>query len=244
MRILVTNDDGIYSPGLWALAEAASRFGEVFVAAPDTEQSASGHAITLAHPVRAYPHPAPLSSPQFPAYRVRGTPADCVALGLHLFGGADLVLSGVNLGSNLGHEIWHSGTVAAAKQGRLFGLSAAAFSVRLNGETPDFQALRPWLLRSLETLLRLERPFLVNVNFPLRPKGFLWTRQSVRAYEGVVVPGEDPMGRPFYWFAAKPVREAEEGTDRWAVDQGFIAATPLRLDLTEEARLQPVLADD
>lgn len=244
MRILVTNDDGIYSPGLWALAEAASRFGEVFVAAPDTEQSASGHAITLAHPVRAYPHPAPLSTPQFPAYRVRGTPADCVALGLHLFGGADLVLSGVNLGSNLGHEIWHSGTVAAAKQGRLFGLSAAAFSVRLNGETPDFQALRPWLLRSLETLLRLERPFLVNVNFPLRPKGFLWTRQSVRAYEGVVVPGEDPMGRPFYWFAAKPVREAEEGTDRWAVDQGFIAATPLRLDLTEEARLQPVLADD
>ena len=180
----------------------------------------------------------------FPAYRVRGTPADCVALGLHLFGPIDLVLSGVNLGSNLGHEIWHSGTVAAAKQGRLFGLSAAAISVPLNGSTPDFELLKPWLVRTLETLLRLERPFLVNVNLPQRPKGFLWTRQSVRAYEGVVVPGEDPMGRPLYWFAARPLKEAEEGTDRWAVEQGFIAATPLRLDLTDEARLQPALAHD
>jgi 5'-nucleotidase len=244
MRILVTNDDGIYSPGLWALAEAASQFGEVVVAAPDTEQSATGHAISIAHPVRAYPHASPLQNPYFPAYRVRGTPADCVALGLHLFDPVDLVLSGVNLGSNLGHEIWHSGTVAAAKQGYLFGLPAAAFSLALNGENPDFQALRPWLLRTLETLLRLERPFLVNVNFPPRPKGLLWTRQSVRTYEGVVVPGADPMGRPFYWFAAKPVRQAEEGTDRWAVEQGFVSATPLRLDLTDETRLQPTLAHD
>ncbi|WP_234507912.1 MULTISPECIES: 5'/3'-nucleotidase SurE [Thermus] len=244
MRILVTNDDGIFSPGLWALAEAATRLGEVFVVAPETEQSATGHAITIAHPVRAYPHPAPLPGPDFPAYRVRGTPADCVALGLHLFGPIDLVLSGVNLGTNLGHEIWHSGTVAAAKQGRLFGLSAAAFSVPLNGRTPDFERLKPWIVRTLETLLRLNAPFLVNVNLPLEPKGFLWTRQSVRAYEGVVVPGEDPMGRPLYWFAAKPLQEAEEGTDRWAVEQGFIAATPLRLDLTDEKRLQPSLAHD
>ncbi|KHG64460.1 5'-nucleotidase [Thermus sp. 2.9] len=244
MRILVTNDDGILSPGLWALADAASRLGEVFVAAPETEQSATGHAITIAHPVRAFPHSAPLPWPDFPAYRVRGTPADCVALGLHLFGPLDLVLSGVNLGSNLGHEIWHSGTVAAAKQGRLFGLSAAAFSVPMEGENPDFGALKPWLVRTLEALLRLERPFLVNVNLPLRPKGFLWTRQSVRAYEGVVVPGKDPMGRPLYWFAAKPLKEAEEGTDRWAVAQGFISATPLRLDLTDETRLQPGLAHD
>lgn len=244
MRILVTNDDGIFSPGLWSLAEAASRFGEVFVVAPDVEQSGVGHAITIAHPVRAFPHPAPLPGPHFPAYRVRGTPADCVALGLHLFGPVDLVFSGINLGSNLGHEIWHSGTVAAAKQGRLFGLSAAAFSTPMNGAGPDFSALRPWVERVLETLLRLERPFLVNVNLPHRPKGFLWTRQSVRSYEGVVVEGEDPMGRPHYWFAARPLKEAEKGTDRWAVEQGFIAATPLRLDLTDEAKLQPALAHD
>ncbi|MFD3005102.1 5'/3'-nucleotidase SurE [Thermus tengchongensis] len=117
MHILVNDDDGLFSPGLWALAEAASRFGEVFVAAPDVEQSGVGHAITIAHPVRALPHPYPLPGPHFPAYRVRGTPADCVALGLRFFGPVDQVLSGINLGSNLGHEIWHSGTVAAARQG-------------------------------------------------------------------------------------------------------------------------------
>lgn len=139
-----------------------------------------------------------------------------MALGLHLFGPVDLVLSGVNLGSNLGHEIWHSGTVAAAKQGYLFGLRRG-LQRALNGEVPDFAGLRPWLLRTLETLLRLERPFLVNVNLPLRPKGFLWTRQSVRAYEGVVIPGEDPMGRPFYWFAPRPSRRRRRGrtAGRW-----------------------------
>jgi 5'-nucleotidase len=116
--------------------------------------------------------------------------------------------------------------------------------VPVNGKMPDFALLKPWVVRTLETLLRLEPPFLVNVNLPQRPKGFLWTRQSVRAYEGLVVPGEDPMGRPLFWFAAKPLKEAEEGTDRWAVEQGFIAATPLRLDLTDEGRLQPELAHD
>jgi 5'-nucleotidase len=233
-KILVSNDDGIYSPGLWALAEAASHFGEVVVSAPDAEQSGAGHAISIAHPLRAYPHPAP-----FPAYRVRGTPADCVALGMHLLGPVDLVLSGVNLGSNLGNEIWHSGTVAAAKQGFLLGASAAAFSVPMNGEEPDFAALKPWIEDVLEVLLSLEAPFLVNVNLPLTPKGMLWTRQSVRHYEGLVVPETDPMGRKVYWFAARPLREAEEGTDRWAVEQGFVSLTPLRLDLTDEARLSP-----
>jgi 5'-nucleotidase len=233
-KILVSNDDGIYSPGLWALAEAASRFGEVVVSAPDAEQSGAGHSISIAHPLRAYPHPAP-----FPAYRVRGTPANCVALGMHLLGPVDLVLSGVNLGSNLGNEIWHSGTVAAAKQGLLLGASAAAFSVRMNGEEPDFAALKPWIEDVLEVLFTLEEPFLVNVNLPLTPKGMLWTRQSVRHYEGLVVPETDPMGRPVYWFAARPLREAEEGTDRWAVEQGFMSLTPLRLDLTDEARLSP-----
>jgi 5'-nucleotidase len=233
-KILVSNDDGIYSPGLWALAQAASRFGEVVVSAPDAEQNGAGHTISIAHPLRAYPHPAP-----FPAYRVRGTPADCVALGMHLLGPVDLVLSGVNLGSNLGNEIWHSGTVAAAKQGFLLGASAAAFSVPMNGEEPDFAALKPWIEDVLEVLLSLEGPFLVNVNLPLTPKGMLWTRQSVRHYEGLVVPETDPMGRKVYWFAARPLREAEEGTDRWAVEQGFVSLTPLRLDLTDEARLSP-----
>lgn len=233
MRILVTNDDGIYSPGLHALAKVASAFGQVRVVAPDVEQSAMGHAITIMRPLRY--RPVPMGGLE--AYRVNGTPADCVALGTHHWDRVDLVLSGINLGSNLGHEIWHSGTVAAAKQAALLGIPAIAFSTPLNGEEPDFEALMPWVGKVLEALLREPKPFLINVNLPARPRGLLWVRQSVRMYEGRIVPGTDPMGREHFWFAAHPDHEPEEGTDRWALNRHFIALTPLRLDLTDEARL-------
>lgn len=230
MRILVTNDDGIYSPGLLALAEVASQFGQVRVVAPDVEQSAMGHAITISRPLHY--HRAQVGP--FEAYRVNGTPADCVALGLYHWEGADLVLSGLNLGSNLGNEIWHSGTVAAAKQAALLGVRAAAFSLVLNGREPDFGLLRPHVERVVGLLLERSEPSLVNVNFPLKPEAVSWTRQSVRTYSGMVVEGKDPMGRPHYWFAAKPLTDPEEGTDRWAVEQGWISLTPLQLDLTDQ----------
>lgn len=233
MRILVTNDDGIYSPGLHALAKVASAFGQVRVVAPDVEQSAMGHAITIMRPLRY--RPVPMGGLE--AYRVNGTPADCVALGTHHWDRVDLVLSGINLGSNLGHEIWHSGTVAAAKQAALLGIPAIAFSTPLNGKEPDFEVLMPWVGKVLEALLREPKPFLINVNLPCKPRGLLWVRQSVRKYEGRIVPGTDPMGREHFWFAAHPDHEPEEGTDRWALNQHFIALTPLRLDLTDEARL-------
>lgn len=233
MRILVTNDDGIYSPGLLTLAEVATAFGEVRVVAPDVEQSATGHAITISRPLHY--RATPLGGLE--AYRVNGTPADCVALGTHHWDKVDLVLSGINLGSNLGNEIWHSGTVAAAKQAALLGIPAIAFSAPINGREPDFEALKPWVGRVLEALLREHKPFLFNVNFPAKPKGILWARQSVRLYEGRIVPGTDPMGHEHFWFAATPDHEPEEGTDRWAVDRSFIALTPLRLDLTDEVRL-------
>lgn len=233
MRILVTNGDGIFSPGLLALAEVARRFGEVRVVAPDVEQSAMGHAITIMRPLHYRPTPLP----RLEAYRVNGTPADCVALGAHHWGKVDLVLSGINLGSNLGNEIWHSGTVAAAKQAALLGIPAVAFSTPVNGKEPDFGQLKPWLTRVLEALLREPKPFLINVNLPVQPKGLLWARQSVRMYEGQIVPGEDPMGRKHYWFAATPDHEPEEGTDRWALGHNFISFTPLRLDLTDHERL-------
>jgi 5'-nucleotidase len=113
MRILVTNDDGVFSPGLVALASVAARFGQVRVVAPDVEQSATSHSITIDRPLKMSPTPVG----DFKAFRVNGTPADCVALGLYRLDGADLVLSGINLGSNLGHEVWYSGTVAAATGG-------------------------------------------------------------------------------------------------------------------------------
>jgi len=233
MRILVTNDDGVYSPGLLALAEVGSRFGQVRVVAPDVEQSAMGHAITIMRPLRY--HPAQVGG--FEAYRVNGTPADCVALGLYQWDGADLVLSGINLGSNLGHDTWHSGTVAAARQARLFGVSAAAFSAPLNKHEPNFAELQPYAEQVIRLLLDLRESFLVNVNFPLEPRGMRWARQSVRAYSGKVVEGEDPMGRRHYWFAATPLVAPEEGTDRWAVEHGYISLTPLRLNLTDDERL-------
>lgn len=236
MRILVTNDDGIYSPGLLVLAQVASRFGQVRVVAPDVEQSAMGHAITILRPLHY--HRVPLGS--FEAYRVDGTPADCVALGLYHWDGTDMVLSGINLGANLGHDIWHSGTVAAAKQAALLGVRAAAFSLVLNDREPAFTPLVPYVERVIKLLLEFPMPFLVNVNLPQEPRGIRWTRQSVRAYSGWVVEGEDPMGRRHYWFGARPLTDPQEDTDRWAVERGWVSLMPLRLNLTDEEWLQQV----
>lgn len=234
MRILVSNDDGIFSPGLVALARVASRFGEVRVVAPDIEQSAMGHAITIQRPLQY--HRAEMGNIE--AYRVNGTPADCVALGLYGWEGADMVLSGINLGSNLGHDIWHSGTVAAAKQATLLGVRSAAFSLQLNGEAPDFSPLEEYLTLVIQMMKDGQAPTLVNVNFPQHPHGIRWTHQSVRSYNGKVVEGHDPMGRQHFWFAAEPLTNPDPGSDRWSVENGLVSLTPLRLDLTDRDALR------
>lgn len=237
MNILVTNDDGIYSPGLVALASAAQEFGKVRIVAPDVEQSSMGHAITHSRPLsyRATP------SLPFEAFRVNGTPADCVALGCHMWEDVEVVLSGVNLGLNIGNSAWHSGTLAAAKQAALLGVRGIAFSTSTSLESePDFAALAPHLHRVLGFLLAPPRLQLVNVNFPARPTGMRWTRQSVRHYDGRVVPIQDPRGRPLYWSTVVSLEAADEGTDRWAVERDLISITPLRLDLTDHAGLEEV----
>ena len=234
MRILIANDDGIYSPGIAALAEFAASFGDVRIVAPDVEMSSAGHAITSTRPL-SYKH-TPIRG--FDAYRVNGTPADCVALGAHQWEHVDVVLSGINLGSNLGNSMWHSGTLAAAKQAVLLGLRGIALSAPVGSGEPCFETLKPSVHRVLELLLPAQELPLVNVNFPDgKPAGLRWTRQSVRHYDGKVVPGEDPMGRKHFWFVVTPLEEAEEGTDRWAVEHGFVSMTPLRLDLTNEPEL-------
>jgi 5'-nucleotidase len=139
--------------------------------------------------------------------------------------------------------MWHSGTLAGAKQGVLFGMRGIAFSAPTLPEEPDFELLAPWVERVLGLLLPADDLKLVNVNFPATaPLGLQWTRQSVRQYDGQVVPGRDPMGRPHFWFSVKPLEAAEEGTDRWAVQQGHISMTPLRLDLTHEKELADAAA--
>lgn len=240
MRILISNDDGIYSPGLHALAEVASEFGEVLIVAPDVEQSSMGHAITASRPL-SYRR---TQIGDFEAYRVNGTPADCVALGTSQWDKVGVVLSGINLGSNLGNSAWHSGTLAAAKQAALLGCRGIAFSAPVSKDEPaDFTMLRPFVKRVMEILIGEPDLALVNVNFPeQRPVGIRWTRQSVRHYDGHVVPAEDPMGRKVYWFTVRPIEGTEEGTDRWAVEHSFVSMTPLRLDLTSEKDLARVLA--
>lgn len=236
MRLLIANDDGIYSPGIAALAEVAGRFGDVRVVAPDVEQSSMGHAITASRPL-FYRRTPVLKGIE--AYRVNGTPADCVALGAHHWDKVEVVLSGINLGANLGNGIWHSGTLAAAKQATLLGMRGIALSTPVTRDEPDFERLKPWVARTLELLLPLTQFRLLNVNFPPagEPRGLCWTRQSVRHYDGLVVPGEDPQGRRLYWFTVMPIEQVEPGTDRWAVENGWISVTPLRIDLTDDTAL-------
>ena len=238
MKILITNDDGVYSPGIAALAQVAARFGEVRIYAPDVEMSSASHAITASRPVTC--KRTPLAGIE--AYRVNGTPGDCVMLGSSLWEKVDLVLSGINIGTNLGNALWHSGTLAGAKQAALLGLRGIALSApATDREQPDFELLKPWAHTVLEALLAAPGVSLVNVNFPGQaPRGTVWTRQSMRHYDGKVVPGKDPMGRQHYWFTVVPVEATEEGTDRWAIEQGHVSMTPLRLDLTDHEELARV----
>jgi 5'-nucleotidase len=237
MRILVANDDGIYSPGLAALARSATKFGDVRVVAPDVEQSSAGHAITASRPVRFR---STHIFDDIEAYRVNGTPADCVALGVNQWEQVDVVLSGINLGLNLGNATWHSGTLAAAKQAVLLGIRGIALSAPIHDETHDFSTLEPWVDRTLEALLGEEEPKLVNVNFPAEPQGLRWTAQAVDQYNGQVVPDKDPLGRPVFWFSVVPLERHREGTDLWAIEHGYVSLTPLRLDLTDYTQLERV----
>jgi 5'-nucleotidase len=235
VRILVSNDDGIYSPGIAVLAHVASEFGSVRVVAPDVERSSMGHAITASRPL-SYRQ---TNISNLTAYRVNGTPADCVALGAYKWEKVDLVLSGLNVGLNLGNSIWHSGTMAAARQAAFLGLRGIALSAPSSAE-PDFEPFKPWIRRVLEALVPDDSLRLVNVNFPREPRGLVWTRASVRRYDGQIVPTKDPLGRDLFWFTVTPIHGAEDGTDRWAVEQGWISLTPLRLDLTDEQQLDQV----
>jgi 5'-nucleotidase len=239
MKILISNDDGIYSPGIAVLARVASRFGRVRIVAPDVEQSSMSHAITSTRPIRF----KPVQIAKFEAYRVNGTPADCVALGTHHWGHVDLVLSGINLGTNLGNAVWHSGTLAAAKQAALLGMRGIAFSTSVaDGKEPKFGPIERYVTKVIELLLEQKQMCLVNVNIPPKPKGICWTRLAIGQYDGEVVPSKDPVGRPIFWFTVKPLADEVEGTDRWAFSNNCVSITPLRLDLTAESDLTHGLA--
>lgn len=236
MRILVTNDDGIYSPGLACLAKVAAHHGETIVMAPDIEQSSMGQAITASKPLTY--KPSPIHFEGIEAYRVNGTPADCVALGTHLFPNIDLVLSGINIGANLGNSAWHSGTLSAARQAVLFGIRGIAFSVATNNNETDFERLLPYVQGAFLEV-KEENVELLNINIPNNPTGETeWTFQSVRHYDGEILAHNDPMGREHYWFTVRPIEPEEKGSDRWAVKHKKISITPMILDLTDKEILK------
>ncbi|MGQ9692462.1 MAG: 5'/3'-nucleotidase SurE [Thermaceae bacterium] len=249
MRILVTNDDGIFSPGIKALGLAMRALGEVAVVAPDVEQSAVGHGITVRRPLR-FKHTASAGFGEIPAYRVDGTPADCVVLGVHLLGRPNLLVSGINIGVNLGLDLTHSGTVAGALEGASLGIPSLAFSLDTSGEELDFTVAAQFAVEIARFVLKHGLPpgTLLNVNFPAgRPKGVLVTRLSTHRYEDTVVERLDPEGRPYYWIAGQPVGEEEEGTDLWALRRGYISVTPVSLDFTDyafKAHLESLFQND
>jgi 5'-nucleotidase len=231
--ILVTNDDGVHAAGLAALAGALDSLGEVWVVAPEREQSACGHALTLHRPLR----PHQWSERRF---AVNGTPSDCVNLAVLGFlpERPVLVASGVNHGSNLGDDVTYSGTVSAAMEGTLLGVPSIAVSLMDGG---DFEAAaRVARLVAMRVLVEgLPPKTLLNVNVPREAaRGLRVTRLGHRVYSGKVVEQADPRGRPHYWLGGGPPEwEALEGTDMGAVHEGFVAVTPLHLDLTNHRAL-------
>lgn len=234
--VLVTNDDGINAPGLAALAEALAPLGEVYVVAPEREQSTVGHALTLHRPLRV----DRLAERRF---AVNGTPSDCVnlaVLGL-LPAEPTLVVSGINHGSNLGDDVTYSGTVSAAMEGTLLGIPSIAVSL-VGPEQGGFgEAGKIARLIAMRTLVEgLPPKTLLNVNVPGgRPKGIRFTRLGHRVYKEKMVEEKDPRGKTYYWIGAgPPLWDDREATDIIAVQDGYAAVTPLHLDLTHYAALR------
>lgn len=240
MKILVSNDDGIFSPGILALAKAMCELAdEVLVVAPDVEQSAVGHGITVRRPLRYKETKLDLPA-NARAYRVDGTPADCVVLGALSEAKPDLVVSGINLGSNLGYDVTHSGTVAAAIEGMTLGIPSIAFSLRGNENNGvfDFTHAEKYAKELVPCVLQRGLPSrtLLNVNIPVGvPKGVRLARQSTHSWEDALVKREDPYGVPYYWVAGEPTSEREPDTDFTTVTDGYISVTPLYFDMTRDS---------
>jgi 5'-nucleotidase len=239
-RILVTNDDGINAPGLDAMIDIASQLSQdVWIVAPEYNQSGAGHSLSLTHPVRA----RQLSETKF---ALEGTPTDCVLFAVkHLLKDRkpDIVLSGVNRGSNMADDVTYSGTIAGAMEGCLLGIPSIAFSQTYTHPHPvKWDTATQFGADVARRVLAggIPRNVLVNVNFPdvaaSAVKGTRVTRQGVRAFGGGIVERTDPRGGTYYWVSYAPgEHDRDEESDITAVRGGYVSVTPLHLDLTHEA---------
>jgi 5'-nucleotidase len=245
MHILVTNDDGVFAPGLLALVHAMRKITEnVSILAPDHNWSASGHVKTLHRPLRVK---EVVLEDNTRAWASDGAPSDCVALALlgFLEDKIDMVVSGINPNANLGHDVTYSGTVTAAMEAAIWGIPGVAVSVdkpeNLSGIV-DYQPAAEAARRVVEWMLEqhgLPKSVVFNVNVPYGPlqemKGFRITRQGLRIYNDALVRRMDPRGKPYYWIGGDvPSGVDEPGTDFGTLSAGYVSITPLELDLTDQ----------
>jgi 5'-nucleotidase len=239
--ILVSNDDGIRAAGIRALEAALEPLGEVWVVAPDREQSAASHSLSLYRPLR-------VETIDERHFSVDGTPTDAVNLAINgiMRPRPDLVVSGINHGGNLGDDITYSGTVSAAMEGTLLGVPSIAVSL-VTHETPDFGPAADFAARLARAISAraMPRDTLLNVNVPALPatalRGYRITRQGKRRYSDALVEHRDPRGRKYYWIGGEDLGFVPaEGTDCTAVADGYISITPLHLDLTNYASIAAV----
>ena len=234
--ILVCNDDGIFSPGIKALAEVASEFGEVVVVAPDRQQSAVGHAITMSVPLRANEMTV---AKKYKGFAVNGTPADCVKLahGNLLDRKPDLVLSGINHGSNAGINILYSGTVSAATEGTILGYPSIAVSCTAYPEQADLTGAKEAARRVVKFVLDkgLPKGVTLNVNAPEGEfKGIEWSRMADSRYVEEYEDRVDPFNRAYYWLTGQ-FELLDEGNDSdiHILNEGYATVTPIQYDLTD-----------
>jgi 5'-nucleotidase len=241
MHILVTNDDGVQAPGLLALAQEMRKLGRVTVFAPDRNWSASGHVKTLERPLRVS---ETMLADGTSAFMSDGAPSDCVALPLlGLVEKVDLVVSGINPYSNIGHDVTYSGTVTAAMEAVIAGVPGIAFSLASQDKpantSTDYSHAAQVARVVAEKVMRegLAEGVVLNVNIPYLNvdaiKGYMVTRQGLRVYRDALDKRLDPRGRPYYWIGGEePTGVNEDGTDVGALAAGYVSITPLQLDLT------------
>ncbi len=236
MRILVTNDDGIHAPGLLELVRVLAPLGELIVIAPERQQSATGHGITLHKPLRMAP--VKLGAPVQEAYATNGTPADCTILATADGRPApDLVVAGINAGANLGEEVLYSGTVSAAMEAALQGINSFAISVTAY-EDCEFATAAEFAGTLAGRMAGCDLPAdtFLNVNVPSLPPDELGpatlTRLGRRRYINSLDRRVDPRGHSYYWFSGEPLEcDCDEGTDIAAVRAGMISVTPVYFDM-------------
>jgi 5'-nucleotidase len=246
-RILVTNDDGINAPGLEALIEIATQLSsDVWVVAPEFNQSGAGHSLSIINPIRA----RDVSETK---YAIEGTPTDCVLFAVkHLLKDRkpDIVLSGVNRGTNMADDVTYSGTIAGAMEGCMLGIPSIAFSQAFSHpHSVKWGTATHHGADVARRILEMDFPrnVFVNVNFPdvvsASVKGIRVTRQGVRAFGGTVIERTDPRGGAYYWIGYSPgEHQVDEESDLYAVRNGYISVTPLHLDLTHEATRRKLAA--